>query len=96
MPLHPAMPAADDPRGVAYIGDAARLTKLAGKLPKKSLFGPVSHVFIYDSLVIDPDTANGAPGADPGRWAGASGLRLGHDPAHLSGAADRCLDGAGA
>ncbi|MBK6744181.1 MAG: hypothetical protein IPG66_14935 [Hydrogenophilales bacterium] len=59
VPLHPATPAADDPRGVAYIGDAARLTKLAGKLPKKSLFGPVSHVFIYDSLVIDPDTANG-------------------------------------
>ncbi len=59
VPLHPATPAADDLRSVAYIGDAARLTKLAGKLPKKSLFGPVSHVFIYDHLVINPDTANG-------------------------------------
>lgn len=73
VPLHPATPAADDPRGVAYIGDAARLTKLAGKLPKKSLFGPVSHVFIYDSLVIDPDTANGrawvlTQGDGPEHW----------------------------
>ncbi len=59
VPLHPTMSTADDPRGVAFIGDATRLTKLAGKLPKKSLFGPVSHVFIYDTLVIDPDTANG-------------------------------------
>lgn len=73
VPLHLATPAADDPRGVAYIGDAARFTKLAGKLPKKSLFGPVSHVFIYDSLVIDPDTANGRA------WV----LTQGDGPGHL-------------
>jgi len=59
VPLHPEAPAGDDPRGVAFIGDASRLTKLAGKLPRRSLFGPVSHVFIYDPQVIEPDTANG-------------------------------------
>lgn len=57
--LHPETPAGEDHRGVAFIGDASRLTKLAGKLPRRSLFGPVSHVFIYDPMVIDPDTANG-------------------------------------
>ena len=59
VPLHPETPAGEDHRGIAFIGDASRLTKLAGKLPRRSLFGPVSHVFIYDPLVIDPDTANG-------------------------------------
>lgn len=59
VPLHPETPAGEDHRGVAFIGDASRLTKLAGKLPRRSLFGPVSHVFIYDPMVIDPDTANG-------------------------------------
>lgn len=57
--LYPETPAGEDHRGIAFIGDASRLTKLAGKLPRRSLFGPVSHVFIYDPLVIDPDTANG-------------------------------------
>jgi hypothetical protein len=57
--LHPEAPAGEDHRGIAFIGDASRLTKLAGKLPRRSLFGPVSHVFIYDPMVIDPDTANG-------------------------------------
>lgn len=59
VPLHPETPAGEDHRGIAFIGDASRLTKLAGKLPRRSLFGPVSHVFIYDPMVIDPDTANG-------------------------------------
>lgn len=59
VPLYPESPAGEDHRGIAFIGDASRLTKLAGKLPRRSLFGPVSHVFIYDPQVIDPDTANG-------------------------------------
>ena len=59
VPLHPETPAGEDHRGIAFIGEASRLTKLAGKLPRRSLFGPVSHVFIYDPMVIDPDTANG-------------------------------------
>jgi hypothetical protein len=57
--LFPEMPPAEDHRGIAFIGDSSRLTKLAGKLPRRSLFGPVSHVFIYDPQVVDPDTANG-------------------------------------
>lgn len=57
--LPPSAPAQHDPRGMAFIGDASRLTKLTGKLPRRSLFGPVSHVFIYDPAVVEPDTANG-------------------------------------
>lgn len=57
--LRPGTTPAEDPRGLAFIGDASRLTKLAGKLPRRSLFGPVTHAFIYDPAVVEPDTANG-------------------------------------
>lgn len=42
----------------AFVGDADRLSKHTGKLPR-CLFGQLVHAWIYDPLMITPDKSNG-------------------------------------
>jgi hypothetical protein len=44
--------------GVCHVGDANRLTKLTGRLPKDNLFGNMVHAWIYDPVVTVPDRTN--------------------------------------
>lgn len=50
-----------DDRGlqhIAFVGQADRLTKISGRLPKANLFGNLVHTWIYDPVVLRPDMAN--------------------------------------
>lgn len=40
------------------VGDAKRLVKHAGKLPKQNLFGPLNQMWLYDQGLQTPDRAN--------------------------------------
>ncbi len=46
-------------RTVCYIGDADRLDKHTSKLPRRSLFGELTHAFIFDPIISEIDQANG-------------------------------------
>ncbi len=50
-----------DPKGqahVVYVGNAERLEKFTGKLPRDNLFGNLAHVWLYDPALIRPDRSN--------------------------------------
>ena len=50
-----------DPEGqahVVYVGNAERLEKFTGKLPRDNLFGNLAHVWLYDPALIRPDRSN--------------------------------------
>lgn len=50
-----------DGKGVALaIGDANRLEKLTGRLPRETLFGNLSHAWVFDAAGLELDRANGA------------------------------------
>lgn len=40
------------------VGGADRLAKHTGRLPKNNIFGPVSHVWLYDASLTSPDRVN--------------------------------------
>ena len=48
----------DGRRHRADVGDAKRLAKHAGKLPKQNLFGSLNQMWLYDSSLQTPDRAN--------------------------------------
>jgi hypothetical protein len=51
----------EDPDGqghVVYVGDADRLEKFTGKLPRGNLFGNLVHIWLYDSVLTRPDRSN--------------------------------------
>jgi hypothetical protein len=56
--LIPANEACGGQRIRGTVGDAKRLTKLTGKLPR-GCFGPLSQVFIYDEALVRPDFESG-------------------------------------
>lgn len=43
---------------VVYVGNADRLEKFTGKLPRDNLFGNLAHVWLYDPALIRPDRSN--------------------------------------
>lgn len=50
-----------DPEGqahVVYVGNAERLEKFTGKLPRDNLFGNLAHVWLYDPALTRPDRSN--------------------------------------
>ena len=50
-----------DPDGqaqVVHVGNADRLEKFTGKLPRDNLFGNLVHVWLYDPALIRPDRSN--------------------------------------
>ena len=40
------------------VGGTDRLAKHTGRLPKNNIFGPVSHVWLYDASLTSPDRVN--------------------------------------
>jgi hypothetical protein len=42
------------------VGNAERLTKISGRLPKANLFGNLVHTWIYDPVATMPDMVNRA------------------------------------
>ncbi len=48
----------DGSRHLVDVGSADRLAKHAGRLPKQNLFGPLSHLWIFDKSLQTPDRAN--------------------------------------
>ena len=46
------------PAGQVNVGEAARLTKLSGRLPKENLFGNLAQAWIYDPVMLAPDRVN--------------------------------------
>lgn len=46
---------ADD---LVLIGDAGRLEKLTGRVPRQNLFGSMTHAWIFDPALVVPDRAN--------------------------------------
>lgn len=46
------------PAGQVNVGEAARLTKLSGRLPKENLFGNLAQAWIYDPAMLAPDRVN--------------------------------------
>jgi hypothetical protein len=47
-----------DQRHAVDVGGTNRLTKFTGHLPRQGIFGPLSHVWIYDKQLSQPDFAN--------------------------------------
>lgn len=43
---------------LVLIGDAGRLEKLTGRLPRQNLFGNLTHAWIFDPALVVPDRAN--------------------------------------
>lgn len=43
---------------VVYVGNADRLEKFTGKLPRDNLFGNLAHVWLYDPALTRPDRSN--------------------------------------
>ena len=43
---------------LVLIGDAGRLEKLTGRLPRQNLFGNLTHAWIFDPALVAPDRAN--------------------------------------
>jgi hypothetical protein len=43
---------------LVLIGDASRLEKLTGRLPRQNLFGNLTHAWIFDPALVVPDRAN--------------------------------------
>ena len=43
---------------LVLIGDAGRLEKLTGRLPRQNLFGNLTHAWIFDPTLVVPDRAN--------------------------------------
>jgi len=46
------------PAGQVNVGDASRLTKLSGRLPRDNLFGNLAQAWIYDPVLRVPDRVN--------------------------------------
>lgn len=49
---------ADQRRFAVDVGDADRLVKLTGRLPRDNLFGNLVHAWVYDQCLRDVDYAN--------------------------------------
>jgi hypothetical protein len=50
-----------DSEGQAHavdVGGTDRLTKHSGRLPRQNIFGPVSHLWVFDTSLAKPDLAN--------------------------------------
>lgn len=84
----------DDPgrKHEVLIGNADRLVKMTGRMPKANLFGDVAQVWLYDRLATDPDYGSrravrlfSCDDADPARVALESDLIWGlfKDVCHL-------------
>jgi len=43
---------------LVQVGDADRLQKIAGRLPRENLFGNLAHTWIYDPVIVRPDRSN--------------------------------------
>ena len=43
---------------LVHVGDADRLEKFTGKLPRDNLFGNLVHLWLYDPTLIRPDRSN--------------------------------------
>jgi hypothetical protein len=66
-----------DPDGqaqVVYVGNADRLEKYTGKLPRDNLFGNLAHVWLYDPALIWPDRSNRVA------WVLVDGVHHGSNP----------------
>lgn len=50
--------APSEPDELVLIGDAGRLEKLTGRLPRQNLFGNLTHAWIFDPATVIPDRAN--------------------------------------
>ncbi|MFX5689053.1 hypothetical protein ABTD94_21795, partial [Acinetobacter baumannii] len=48
----------DGRRHFCDVGGADRLAKHSGRLPRQNLFGPLSHLWIYDKALQAPDLVN--------------------------------------
>lgn len=53
-----ALKDADRRRHQVEVGDADRLGKLTGRLPKDNLFGNLVHTWLFDKSLLEPDFAN--------------------------------------
>ena len=43
---------------LVHVGDADRLEKFTGKLPRDNLFGNLVHLWLYDPALVRPDRSN--------------------------------------
>lgn len=50
--------APDDRAQAVHVGNADRLEKFTGKLPRDNLFGNLVHLWLYDPLLLRPDRSN--------------------------------------
>lgn len=48
----------DGVRHAVEVGNADRLTKFSGRLPRQNLFGPLTQVWMYDKALVELDRAN--------------------------------------
>lgn len=48
----------DGARHAIEVGNADRLTKFSGRLPRQNLFGPLTQVWMYDKALVELDRAN--------------------------------------
>jgi hypothetical protein len=48
----------DGLRHAVEFGNADRLTKLSGRLPRQNLFGPLTQVWMYDKALVELDRAH--------------------------------------
>ena len=56
--LVPADAGAHEEGELVQVGDADRLQKIAGRLPRENLFGNLAHTWIYDPVLVKPDLSN--------------------------------------
>lgn len=50
--------APDGTRHRTEVGDVQRLTKRTSRLPRQNLFGPISHMWLFDAALQTPDRVN--------------------------------------
>lgn len=43
---------------LVLVGNAERLQKIAGRLPRENLFGNLAQTWIYDTVIVKPDRSN--------------------------------------
>ncbi|WP_211168861.1 hypothetical protein [Aromatoleum toluvorans] len=46
-----------DQRHTAYVPDPDRIQKLTGRFPDRNLFGTLTHTWLYDPILVQPDRA---------------------------------------
>ena len=56
--LVPAQAQRSEEGELVQVGDADRLQKISGRLPRENLFGNLAHTWIYDPAIVTPDRSN--------------------------------------